>query len=41
MLANYYRERVTAADVADYLAVRLKHLPKIENEVFAPGGGTA
>ena len=29
VLTNYYRDRVTATDVADYPAVKLKHLPKI------------
>jgi Zn-dependent peptidase ImmA (M78 family)/transcriptional regulator with XRE-family HTH domain len=40
VLANYHRDRVTATDVADYLAVRLTQLGKIETEV-ARGGGLA
>jgi ABC-type oligopeptide transport system ATPase subunit len=30
VLEGYNREAITASDVADYLDVRLKHLPKIE-----------
>jgi Zn-dependent peptidase ImmA (M78 family) len=36
VLASYHQDAVTAADVADYLAIRLKHLPKIETEALAP-----
>ena len=35
VLANYYRDAITASDVSDFLGVRLKHLPKIEAELFA------
>jgi Zn-dependent peptidase ImmA (M78 family) len=38
ILANYYQENITASDVADFLDVKLKHLPKIEAEVFERGG---
>lgn len=42
VLTNYYSDRVTATDVADYLAVNLKHLPKIETEVLrGPGAQPA
>ena len=34
VLTNYYRDAITASDVSDFLAVRLKHLPKIEAAVF-------
>jgi Zn-dependent peptidase ImmA (M78 family)/transcriptional regulator with XRE-family HTH domain len=41
VLANYRQENITASDVADFLAVKLKHLPKIESEVSGPTGGVA
>ena len=33
VLENYYSTAITAADVAEYLNIKLKHLPKIESEV--------
>ena len=38
VLANYYQQNITASDVADFLEVKLKHLAKIEAEVFGRGG---
>ncbi len=35
VLTNYYQDAITASDVSDFLGVRLKHLPKIEAEIFA------
>jgi Zn-dependent peptidase ImmA (M78 family) len=37
VLQGYYRERISAGDLADFLEVRLKHLPRIEQQVI-PGG---
>jgi len=34
VLDAYYQEAVTASDAADYLGVRLKHLPKIEEAIL-------
>jgi|CXWL01.1.fsa_nt_gi Zn-dependent peptidase ImmA (M78 family) len=34
VLDSYYRDRITSSDLADYLEVRLKHLPKIEERVL-------
>ena len=34
VLSNYYQDYITASDVSDFLEVRLKHLPKIEEAVF-------
>jgi Zn-dependent peptidase ImmA (M78 family) len=34
VLNSYYQERITASDLAEYLGVRLKHLERIEREVF-------
>ncbi len=34
VLSNYHQEIITASTVSDYLEVRLKHLDKIESEVF-------
>lgn len=34
VLESYHQEQITASDVADFLDVRLKHLPKIESEVL-------
>lgn len=33
VLSNYRQENITASDVADLVSVKLKHLPKIEDEV--------
>lgn len=41
VLTNYHQENITASDVADFLEVRLKHLDKIEAEVFGRGGFAA
>jgi Zn-dependent peptidase ImmA (M78 family)/transcriptional regulator with XRE-family HTH domain len=35
VLTSYYQESITASDVSDFLGVRLKHLPKIEAELFS------
>ena len=37
-LSNYYQERITASDLADFLELRLKHLDKIEQAVPATHG---
>ena len=34
VLGAYHQEAITSSDVSDYLGVRLKHLPKIEQAVF-------
>jgi Zn-dependent peptidase ImmA (M78 family) len=34
VLNSYYGDHITASDVADFLDVRLKHLPRIESEVL-------
>jgi len=34
VLDSYYRERITSRDVSDYLGVKLKHLPNIEERVM-------
>lgn len=36
VLQSYYADRITLSDVADYLSVKVKHLPKIEAAI---GGG--
>jgi len=36
VLRAYYQERITASDVAEHLGLRLKHLPKLEEAMFAP-----
>lgn len=41
VLTNYHQENITASDVADFLAVKLKHLPKIEADVMGPRSGVA
>jgi Zn-dependent peptidase ImmA (M78 family) len=33
VLGAYHQEAITSSDVSDYLGVRLKHLPKIEQAV--------
>jgi Zn-dependent peptidase ImmA (M78 family)/transcriptional regulator with XRE-family HTH domain len=34
VLDGYHQEKITSADVASYLGVRLKHMPRIEREVL-------
>lgn len=34
VLDSYYQERITSRDVSEYLGVRLKHLPSIEERVM-------
>jgi len=34
VLNNYHEENITVSDVSDLLGVRLKHLPKIEDDVM-------
>jgi Zn-dependent peptidase ImmA (M78 family) len=34
VLDSYYREHITTRDVSEYLGVKLKHLPKIEERVL-------
>ena len=36
MLDAYDREAITSSDLADYLGVKLKHLPEIRNLVTQP-----
>jgi Zn-dependent peptidase ImmA (M78 family)/DNA-binding XRE family transcriptional regulator len=33
ILTSYYQDKITLSDVSDYLGVKLKHLPKIEQEM--------
>ena len=33
-LSSYYQDKITASELSDYLGVRLKHVPKIEAEIF-------
>lgn len=33
VLESYAKEKITYSDVADYLGIRLKHLPKVERLV--------
>lgn len=33
-LENYYQERITAGDLAEYFGIKLQHMPAIEREVF-------
>ncbi len=35
VLTSYYQDSITASDVSDFLGGRLRHLPKIEGELFA------
>ena len=39
VLRSYHEDKVTPSDVADFLEVRLKHLPSIEREFFSPMAG--
>lgn len=32
VVENFNRDRITASDVSDYLQIRLKHLPEVQNE---------
>ena len=41
VLNSYHQEKITASDVADFLDVRLKHLPRIECEVMGLPAGIA
>lgn len=34
VLSNYYQNNLTASDVSELLGLRLKHLPKLESELF-------
>lgn len=34
VLESYYNEQITSSDLSDFLGVRLKHMPRIEEEVF-------
>lgn len=34
VLVSYYQDRITSRDVSEYLGVRLKHMPKIEERVM-------
>lgn len=38
VMEGYHRDRITASDVADYLDVRLKHLPEIESDLRRRAG---
>ncbi len=40
VLDNYYRENITSSDVAEYLDVRLKHMPKIEEALLKRAGAS-
>ncbi|MGH2703706.1 MAG: ImmA/IrrE family metallo-endopeptidase [Actinomycetota bacterium] len=37
VLSTYGQGKITASDVSDYLGIRLKHLPKIEEQLGAKG----
>jgi Zn-dependent peptidase ImmA (M78 family) len=37
VLQGYYKERISAGDLSDFLEVRLKHLPRIEQQVIPQG----
>jgi Zn-dependent peptidase ImmA (M78 family)/DNA-binding XRE family transcriptional regulator len=42
VLTSYYQEKITSSDLSAFLGVRLKHVPRIEQAVFArepPGAG--
>jgi hypothetical protein len=34
----FNRERITASEVADFLAIRIKHLPEIERDLLISSG---
>lgn len=38
VLSGFHREKITSADVAEYLDIRLKHLPRIEAELSSRAG---
>lgn len=40
VLQGYHRERITSSDLSEYLNVRIKHLARIEAELFGPGRAT-
>ena len=35
VLDSYYREKITSSDLSDYLEIRLKHLPKVEDNIMS------
>jgi len=35
VLTNYYQNKITSSKLSEYLGMKLKHLPKIETELFA------
>jgi hypothetical protein len=39
VLSGYANEKITASDVADYLDLRLKHIPKVEQALLRPVEG--
>ncbi len=41
VLSSYHREKITASDLAGFLEVRLKHLPKIEQAVMRRPAGAS
>jgi len=41
VLNSYYREKITASSLSEYLGVKLQHLSNIEQAVFNPSQGTA
>jgi Zn-dependent peptidase ImmA (M78 family)/DNA-binding XRE family transcriptional regulator len=40
VLEAYHRDQINTSEVSDYLGVRLKHLPKIEDEALRTGSRT-
>ena len=34
VLNSYYQEKITSSDLSDYLEIRLKHLPMIEDRAM-------
>jgi len=39
VLSNYYEGVINSSDVAQYLGVRMKHIPRIEQMIFGAAGG--
>ncbi|MEA1905483.1 MAG: XRE family transcriptional regulator [Euryarchaeota archaeon] len=35
VLDSYYQEKITSSDLSDYLEIRLKHLPKVEDKIMS------
>ena len=35
VLDSYYQEKITSSDLSDYLEIKLKHLPKVEDKIMS------